>query len=1463
MKVHLKQHGYRVSRDNASIFLGSPVPGAAWRSHEHGAQRTTPVGRETILLNGESAEELLTVSKHQGRRTWRWRLDTQLGPRVTPQGVVGFFAGKRLTSLQIEPVAILDVRGHDVTPRGLHWSVSKTGKHTWLELTLDDTKLDAPYTIDPTITFRAAGAVATSAGTTINVTVPAGAAAQDLLLLHVAVVSATIPSTPANWNLVAQTNTASGAFSQAVFWKAAQSGDIGNPVAVTIPAAAAVGVVTAYRGVDTQSGTIAQTAVSSTANSKDVTCPGLTTSAANEMLLCAGSIAINGTWPASGGGWTSRATGANGTNASLGWYDQFVAVSGTTVASNAFVGVSGSNKRNVGNNFAVAVDGTVPINGPIGIAGVSPAGIAYLSGGTIYYRGSAAGAFQISDTFTDTKSAPYSVAYPNVASAGWTHANETVLTASAFTSANYSWTAGTTTPPTAAERTITEADAAGNTSTQVVPIVNDTSAPTTQTITLTGANAPYYKTNSVSFTLGDGSDPAGGSGLDTTTRTVTRETATLSGDSCGTFSNDAGTFTSPDTAVSSGNCYRYTFTIKDHVGNTSTGVTATAKVDGGAPSHGTIAITGVSPAGIAYLSGGTIYYRGSAAGAFQIQDPATDALTAVASVNYPLVSSGGWTHANESPTTSPNFTSANYSWSSGTTTPPTAAERTLTATDKATNTSTLVVPIVNDTSVPTGQTITLSGTAASPNYYKANSVSFTLGDGSDPAGGSGLDTSTRTVTRESAPLSNDSCGSFTADAGTYTSPDTSVSSGNCYRYTFTIKDNVGNTSTGVTVTAKVDGSAPTHGTIALTGVSPAGIAYLSGGGTVYYRGSAAGQFQLRDPATDAATATASVNYPLVSSAGWTHANETISTGPNFQSSNYSWSSGTTTPPSAAERTLTAADQATNTSTLVVPVVNDTTAPSVTAPTVTVGYYTSLSVGVTLNGGSDGGSGLAAGSSVVQRDEAALSAGSCGSFGGSWTNVTLTGGNDTTVQDGKCYQYREQLTDNVGNTGSSSASSIAKVDNAGPSNSLSLTSVSPAGSALKNGNTVYYRGVETGGGSFKIRNAVSDAGSGPASSQTAALGGTATGWTHTGSTVSAPAGGPYDSNDFSWAQGATSSPTEVVTGHDTAGNATAAATLTFVNDSNAPAGGALTANGTGATGGGSSSYDTDGSFTIGTRTDYTETQSGSESGLASSTLVRTSATFSSPDVCGSFGPPSTITGNPDQNGLSTGCYRYTLTGTDNVGNTVSISTTVKVDTSDPAAPTLTPSNATGGAFYPGSGTRVYFKPDAANGGFDISASSSDSDTGIASYGFPAGSALGTNWSGSGSGSSRTYSYTATATSNGAQNVSATNNAGRSASTAFNVTLDSTAPAGGALTVNGTAASGGGSSSYDTDGSFTIGTRTDYTETQSATASGLASATLVRTSASYSSPDVCGSFGSPSTITGNPDQNGLSTGCYKYT
>src|SRR5439155_14406693 len=124
-----------------------------------------------------------------------------------------------------------------------------------------------------------------------------------------------------------------------------------------------------------------------------------------------------------------------------------------------------------------------------------------------------------------------------------------------------------------------------------------------------------------------------------------------------------------------------------------------------------------------------------------------------------------------------------------------------------------------------------------------------------------------------------------------------------------------------------------------------------------------------------------------------------------------------------------------------------------APSVTAGYYTSPSVAVAINGGYDSGSGLS-GTTQLQRDVATLSGGSCTGWSGTWTNVTLSGGSDTGVTNSHCYRYREQLTDNVGNVGSSSAPNVAKVDTAGPWNSLSRSAISAR--AHQSGRTVFYR-----------------------------------------------------------------------------------------------------------------------------------------------------------------------------------------------------------------------------------------------------------------------------------------------------------------------------------------------------------------------------------------------------------------------
>ncbi len=204
----------------------------------------------------------------------------------------------------------------------------------------------------------------------------------------------------------------------------------------------------------------------------------------------------------------------------------------------------------------------------------------------------------------------------------------------------------------------------------------------------------------------------------------------------------------------------------------------------------------------------------------------------------------------------------------------------------------------------------------------------------------------------------------------------------------------------------------------------------------------------------------------------------------------------------------------------------------------------------------------------------------------------------------------------------------------------VNAITVNGTAVKSGNTVYYRGSVAG--SFTLTNAVSDAGSGPASSTTAALTGTTTGWTHTPSTVSSPTGGPYVSAPFGWAATTTSSPAEVVTGRDVAGN-TATTTLTFTDDSAPPTGGSLTY---------AAGYQAGQSV----RVSFTGSADAG-SGVAAYRLQRAQAPLSG-DTCPATGSFSAFTdiGQPnptspyDDGQVTTGtCYLYRMVVTDRVGN----------------------------------------------------------------------------------------------------------------------------------------------------------------------------------------------------------------------
>jgi hypothetical protein len=548
------------------------------------------------------------------------------------------------------------------------------------------------------------------------------------------------------------------------------------------------------------------------------------------------------------------------------------------------------------------------------------------------------------------------------------------------------------------------------------------------------------------------------------------------------------------------------------------------------------------------------------------------------------------------------------------------------------------------------------------------------------------------------------------------------------------------------------------------------------------------------------------------------------------------------------------------------IVSDTTAPTVTAqlsPTPNAaGWNNTTPVSVALSANDGSGSGINQIKYTTDGSDP-RSSGTAQVYGG--TPFTVAAEGTTTV---KFY-----ATDIAGNASGVQTQAV-KIDTTPPANSLSLTNVSgglyPMAGPLSDGTTVYYRGAAAG--SFTIRNAVADTLSGPASSATSSLAG-GSGWSHASSLVSTPAGGPYVSNTFSWGAGTSSSPSDTVTGRDVADNF-ASTTLDFVDDSTGPSGGSVDATGLAGSGGRYSSSTTLSiAFTKG---------SDSGSGLAPSgaKLLRASAALSSSDgigdgSCGSFGgfsqvgaddPGSPVTDDATS-GISSGqCYRYEYVVSDRVGNTTTYtSTDVKVDTGGPSAPSVSLSSATGNTYI--SGTTVYINAQAGkSGSFQAAATSTDSDSGIQKLNFPTltGFSSGGGDDTSSPYSSGTYNWSGAVSTSGTQTVTATNNATLTTTNTFTVTPDTTNPTSGALTVNATTATNGGSTSTTSDPTFAINSRTNYSDS----GSGLASSTLTIQSETLTNNNSCGAAGSggpytsPTTIAGTSNPAITVGYCYRY-
>ena len=171
-----------------------------------------------------------------------------------------------------------------------------------------------------------------------------------------------------------------------------------------------------------------------------------------------------------------------------------------------------------------------------------------------------------------------------------------------------------------------------------------------------------------------------------------------------------------------------------------------------------------------------------------------------------------------------------------------------------------------------------------------------------------------------------------------------------------------------------------------------------------------------------------------------------------------------------------------------------------------------------------------------------------------------------------------------------------------------------------------------------------------------------------------------------------------------------------------------------------------------------------------------------------------------------------------------------------------------------GTTAFYRP-AGSGSFDVTASSTDAQSGILDYSFPALA----GFTGSGAGATRTYTLATPTEPNGAKPVTARNQALLSSTaTNFTLTSDSAVPTGGALTVNGVAASR--RRHAELRRRRRLHDRPPH-RLHRRDSPGSQRRRLTREQGTLDA-DACSAYGAPTTLVGTPAQSGLATGCYRY-
>jgi hypothetical protein len=910
------------------------------------------------------------------------------------------------------------------------------------------------------------------------------------------------------------------------------------------------------------------------------------------------------------------------------------------------------------------------------------------------------------------------------------------------------------------------------------------------------------------------------------------------------------------------------FFLADNAGNESPVIAQLVKIDTTEPVF-TITLAEVhggayvAPANLETGEPGSAYYRGAAAGSFRfLMTPIPLGGSAAVSAGFSELppDAFGFTFDTSSVTTPVGgpFLSNQFSWVAGTTSTPGG---TISLTNEAGSTFGSPGTIHNDSATPTGGSVDAEGlTGTGGRYSTLLELKLKLAKGTDSgsglADGTGPSDLLDKLERASAPLTtsdgiaNGSCGTYSAFAQVGANNpaasviDTVPYNNYCYLYRYLVSDHVGNVATYTSAAIKVHtaavappepppvglGEADSFAVLGASTVTSAGVSALTGNlgvspgtamtgfppgtvnGTVHSADAASNKAQADVGAAYADAAGRSPATPIAASLGGLTLTRGI-----YKSAFFTV---------GADLTLDAQ--------------NDPAAVFIFQAGSTLGTAASTHVNL-INGAQACNVFWQVGSSAT------LGAGSV--FAGNILALTSISMGSGIAMNGRALAHNGAVTlieDTV------SAPHCAAAVSPTPTNAV-LNAITGTASQAISGSTIFYNPAQSG--SFSVESSATSSYVGTAQLTFPAI----TGFSGGGSVPSPLSGSTYRST-YAWsANGAAPSPgVQPISATNNAGQtATNPAAFTVVKDSTGPSGGSVDAAGLGGTGG---RYSTSTTLSV-AFAPGTDAGSGLAGGGAQ--LLRASASLTSEGgangTCGTFGAYIQVGANDPTTPKSDAvpadrtCYRYEYAVADKIGNqTTYLSPEIKVDATAPSAPALAFSAPTN-AYWSGSGTTVFYRPGAAAGGFRLTATSADPAAGISGYAFPT---LPTGWTSSSGGSGiRNYAWSAAnpVAPSGAQTVTATNNAGREASSVFTATPDSTVPSGGSLAyTNGY--SGGSTVSI----SFTKGTDT---------ISGLESASGILEGATATfAAGACGTFGTFAVVATNP-ASGVSLPvtsgtCYQY-